>query len=89
VLTSALSSKILTLMDRKKLIFLVAFIPLIGHSIIFLDEDCQAEPSFFGETTLIIGFSFFGMGIGSYYSVSFPAVGLSVPQDIRGTSHST
>jgi hypothetical protein len=85
VLTSALGSKVLTLMDRKKLIFLVSFIPLIGHSIIFLNEDCQTEPTFFGELTLIIGFSFFGMGIGSYYSVSFPAVGLSVPQEIRGS----
>jgi hypothetical protein len=80
VITSAVSSKILTLMERKKLIFLVAFIPLIGHSIIFFDQDCEVEPTLLGEATLILGLSFFGMGIGTYYSVSFPAVGLSVPQ---------
>ena len=33
---------------------------------------------------LIVGFIFYGIGIGTYYSVSFPAVGLSVPQEIRG-----
>jgi hypothetical protein len=80
VLTSAISSKILSLIDRRKLIFLIAFIPLIGHSIIFLDRDCEGEPTFLGELTLILGFCFFGFGLGSYYSVSFPAVGLSVPQ---------
>ena len=78
--TSAASSEILSLCDRKILIFAVSFIPLIGHSIIFFVEDCDGEPTFMGQFTLVLGFCFFGMGIGSYYSVSFPAVGLSVPQ---------
>lgn len=87
VITSAVSSKVLSMFERKKLIFFVSFIPLLGHSIIFFDQDCDKQPTFFGELTLILGFSFFGMGIGSYYSVSFPAVGLSVPQEIRGMAY--
>jgi hypothetical protein len=34
---------------------------------------------------LILGFLTFGTGLGCYYSVSFPSVGLAVPQKIRGT----
>lgn len=80
VITSALISKIIPKFQRKSLIFIVSFIPLIGHGIIFLDENCDASgPTLMGEATLIIGFTFFGMGIGTYYSVSFPGVGLSVP----------
>ena len=82
VITSAISSHILTLMSRQKLIFFVSFIPLIGHSIIYFDQDCSIEsgPTFINEAILILGFIFYGMGIGTYYSISFPAVGLSVPQ---------
>jgi hypothetical protein len=36
---------------------------------------------------LAMGFFMFGMGIGGYYSVSFPAVGLAVPQSIRGLGY--
>ena len=36
---------------------------------------------------LIIGLSCFGMGLGSYYSVSFPAIGYTVPESIRGTAY--
>ena len=32
----------------------------------------------------MMGMTFFGLGIGTYYSISFPAVGLSVPSHIRG-----
>jgi hypothetical protein len=33
---------------------------------------------------LTLGFLTFGTGLGCYYSVAFPAVGLAVPQKIRG-----
>lgn len=36
---------------------------------------------------LAAGFFVFGTGIGGYYSVSFPAVGMAVPQKIRGLSY--
>ena len=36
---------------------------------------------------LVVGLSFFGMGLGTYYSINFPAVGLSVPQHIRGVGY--
>lgn len=60
-------------------------IPLIGHGIIFLDTNCTDGPTLFGEFILVVGLCFFGMGIGSYYTVSFPGVGLAVPESIRGT----
>jgi hypothetical protein len=34
-----------------------------------------------------LGFFIFGTGIGGYYSVSFPAVGLAVPSEIRGLAY--
>lgn len=40
-----------------------------------------------GKFLLGCGFVVFGTGIGSYYSVSFPAVGKAVPQKIRGLSY--
>jgi hypothetical protein len=36
---------------------------------------------------LALGFFVFGTGIGGYYSVSFPAVGLAVPTSIRGLGY--
>jgi hypothetical protein len=36
------------------------------------------------KACLILGFLVFGTGLGCYYSVAFPAVGLAVPQKIRG-----
>jgi len=32
----------------------------------------------------VLGFVIFGMGIAGYYSISMPAVGLCVPESIRG-----
>jgi hypothetical protein len=70
---------------RHKLILYSSIIPLIGHAIIFFDENCEnGQETFKGQLILIIGFSFFGMGIGSYYSISFPGIGLSIPEQIRG-----
>lgn len=36
---------------------------------------------------LALGFFIFGCGIGGYYSISFPAVGMAVPTKIRGFSY--
>ena len=67
----------------------ISLIPLIGHSLILFDINCESEPSIIEKIVLGFGLAFFGMGIGSYYSVSFPAVGLSVPQKIRGNYDDT
>jgi hypothetical protein len=40
-----------------------------------------------GKFLLGSGFFVFGTGIGAYYSVSFPAVGMAVPKSIRGLSY--
>jgi MFS family permease len=88
VFTSALSSLIIPKFERSKLILWTSVIPLIGHSIIYSDFDCDLNgETSFGKFILILGFIFFGMGIGSYYSVSFSAVGLSIPQPIRGMGY--
>lgn len=84
MITSAISSYFIQHIQRHKLIFYVSAIPLIGHSLIYLDLNCESEPTFTGEAMLVLGLIFFGVGIGTYYSVSFPAVGLSVPSNIRG-----
>jgi hypothetical protein len=59
-------------------------IPVIGHSLIYLDFNCEASPTIMGQILLVLGLTFFGIGIGTYYSVSFPGVGMSVPKKIRG-----
>lgn len=64
---------------RHVLIFLSSLLPLIGHTIIYLLTDCVSETTVVEEIFLILGFVFFGSGIAGYYSVSMPAVGLSVP----------
>lgn len=88
MLTSALSSKVLELWPRPVLILASSLLPLAGHGIIFLDENCgEAGATLTGKLTLIVGFCFFGMGIGAYYSISFPGVGLSVPREIRGMGY--
>ena len=86
MLTSYCSRWILQRYPRYKLIFFVSFIPFIGHSVIFLDHNCDGSPTLLSSVILLIGLCFFGMGIGTYYAISFPAVGLSVPQNIRGTA---
>lgn len=35
----------------------------------------------------MVGFVLFGMGIAGYYSISMPAIGLAVPQNIRGIGY--
>jgi hypothetical protein len=55
-----------------------SLLPLIGHVIIFLTTNCDVETTYFQELCIVVGFVFFGMGIAGYYSVSMPAVGLSV-----------
>lgn len=66
--------------SRPKLIFLSSLLPLLGHLIIFLIDNCEeGETTFFEEMLLILGFSLFGTGIAGYYSISMPAVGLAVP----------
>jgi hypothetical protein len=84
VITSGLSSLIIPVVERHKLILIISVIPLIGHSLIFFDINCEGEPTPMVKAILTLGMAFFGMGIGTYYSVSFPAVGLSVPTSIRG-----
>jgi len=85
VITSAVSSLIIPKVERHKLILYISVIPLLGHSLIFFDFNCDSEPSLIVKGILVFGLAFFGMGIGTYYSVSFPAVGLSVPSKIRGS----
>ena len=87
MITSYFSHHLLECVSRKKLIFVVSLIPLLGHSIIFLDHNCKEAPSRWAEVALVVGLSFFGMGLGTYYAVSFPAVGLCVPQSIRGVAY--
>ena len=60
-----------------------SLIPFFGHLLIFLIP-FESEGSIFVDTLLVIGLSMFGMGLGSYYSVSFPAIGYAVPKNIRG-----
>jgi hypothetical protein len=48
VITSAISSKLLMKIERKKLMLIVSIIPLIGHGIIFLDENCTDIPTNIG-----------------------------------------
>lgn len=74
---------------RKDLIFFCSLFPLVGHLTIFFITNCDGETSLQEEFFLAIGLIFFGMGLGSYYAVSFPAVGLSVPSGIRGTDFNT
>lgn len=66
------------------MIFLASLAPLCGHLMIYLITNCDGESSFFEELFLVFGLVLFGMGLGSYYSISFPAVGLAVPEGIRG-----
>jgi hypothetical protein len=84
VITSAVSSYIIPRVQRHRLIFYVSLLPLLGHSLIFFDFNCDQEPTLIVKIILALGLTFFGIGIGTYYSVSFPAVGLSVPSCIRG-----
>ena len=84
MITSGISSLIIPRVARHKLILYVSFIPLLGHSLIFFDFNCDSEPTLAVKGILALGLALFGMGIGTYYSVSFPAVGLSVPSKIRG-----
>ena len=87
MITSAISSLIIPRVERHKLILYVSVIPLLGHSLIFFDVNCESEPTLVVKGILVLGLAFFGMGIGTYYSVSFPAVGLSVPSKIRGSAY--
>lgn len=63
--------------------------PFLGHMMIMLLPNCEEESlTIGGKLMLAAGFLVFGTGIGGYYSVSFPAVGMSVPKKIRGLSYS-
>lgn len=86
--TFLLGKFVLGKVARHLLIFLASIVPLVGHTIIYIDHNCQSEIALSEKIMLILGLIFFGMGLGSYYSISFPAVGLSVPESIRGTAYS-
>ncbi len=79
VITAIHGEYILHRFAKTKLIVFCSLIPMLGHFIIFIIPDCSKEESMLVEFFLILGLSFFGMGLGSYYSISFPAVGYTVP----------
>ena len=79
ITTALLGEFILHRFQRKVLVFCSTLIPLIGHFIIFINTNCENATSLKQKIFLAIGLSFFGMGLGAYYSISFPAVGLCVP----------
>lgn len=89
VLTTICMSKVLVLMERKNIIFYSSVLPFLGHLMIMMLPNCEQESlSIGGKLLLGCGFFIFGTGIGAYYSVSFAAVGMAVPQKIRGLSYS-
>ena len=85
-ITALLGKYVLHKISRRILIFISTIIPLTGHFIIYMSTNCETHTSFHQKILLAVGLSFFGMGLGAYYSISFPAVGLSVPESIRGTN---
>lgn len=48
MITSFLGDYVLSRVARPNLIFYVSALPLLGHAIIFLDENCSEEPTVFG-----------------------------------------
>ena len=88
VLTTIAMSRVLALFERKNLIFYSSVLPFLGHLMIMMLPNCEEESlSLSGKLLLACGFFVFGTGIGAYYSISFPAVGMAVPQKIRGLSY--
>lgn len=88
VLTTMAMSRVLILIERKNLILYSSCLPFLGHLMIMMLPNCEeASLSMSGKILLACGFFVFGTGIGAYYSVSFPAVGMAVPQKIRGLSY--
>lgn len=60
----------------------------MGHLMILMLPNCTEESlNLGGKLLLACGFFIFGTGIGAYYSICFPAVGMAVPQKIRGLSY--
>ena len=84
-ITALLGKYVLHKISRRILIFLSTLIPLTGHFIIYMNTNCETHTSSSQKILLAVGLCFFGMGLGAYYSISFPAVGLSVPENIRGS----
>jgi MFS family permease len=73
-------SKVLPNFERKNLIFYTSVLPFLGHLIILSLPNCEEETLSTGKKFILgSGFFVFGSGIGVYYSVSFPAVGMAVP----------
>lgn len=88
VLTTMAMSRVLVFFERKNLIFYSSALPFLGHLMIMMLPNCEEESlSLSGKLLLACGFFVFGTGIGAYYSISFPAVGMAVPQKIRGLSY--
>jgi hypothetical protein len=88
VFTTIVMSKVLFYFEKRKLIFYTSVLPFLGHVMIMLLPNCEEESlSIGGRLLLGTGFFVFGTGIGAYYSISFPAVGMAVPSKIRGLSY--
>ena len=82
-------SRFLVCFERKNLILYTSILPFLGHMMIMFLPNCEKESlTIGGKLMLASGFLVFGTGIGGYYSVSFPAVGMAVPKNIRGLSYS-
>ena len=87
-MTTMAMSRFLGCFERRNLIFFTSVLPFFGHMIITVLPNCEEEELGIEMKFLLgAGFFVFGSGIGAYYSVSFPAVGMSVPQKIRGLSY--
>lgn len=84
VTTSLMGKYMLHKFSRQTLIFLSSLLPLSGHILIYFISNCKDKISVWEEILLACGFILFGMGLGAYYSVSFSAIGLTVPESIRG-----
>ena len=41
MITSFMSHYLLEYLPRQKLIFMISFLPLVGHGIIFFDQNCE------------------------------------------------
>lgn len=83
VLSTIIFGLLLKRFTRRKLTLISGIIGLAAHTIIYMLPNTK-EPTALSLVMVALSFFLFGFGLGSYYSIIYPMVGLSVKKEHTG-----
>ena len=86
IMSTIIFGLLLKRFTRRKLALMSGVIGLSSHAVIYMLPN-TTTPTTFSLAMVAFSFFAFGFGLGSYYSIIYPMVGLSVKKEHTGTAY--